>query len=263
MGSINSQRQGPGTIQNLMGIGMADYSMYAAALSAASSNPSGFVGALPMAPQPSHSSSSSSGASSSIPHYMTQQQPSHSPIPGSSGSNLHQRTLSAMAGLPMGHAGQPPQSPSSLGGTPQYGMVGPASFASAAGSPPSSQPSPFPNINHPNPSSLSAASAMAAALNAGYTSPLSQAMSAMSSFTGHGGSSSNNSTAGGMQGNTPISPATAYTPGFGSSPATGQSAFNSAAGAAGLGMPGVFGIGGFGMPGSEEKSFVYLRKSYH
>ena len=237
-------------MQSIMGMGMpslADYSMYAAIAAAASSQPAGFVGALPMVQQPSHSSSSSSGTGSSL-QYSTRPPSYPNTQAGNLGNHLHQRTMSAMAGLPAGYAGQPAQSPPSLGNSPQYGLVG-ASFASAAPSPASSQPSPFPNINSTSPAALAAAAAMNAAMTAASTSPSRQAMSAISSFSGHG-ALSNVSPAEGMHGNSPMSPVTAFTPNFGTSPALGQGPFGMPGGAAGLGVPGLFGMGTFGLPAS-------------
>lgn len=193
-----------------------------------------------------------------FPPFATAQQQQQQGQPSS--SNPHQRAMSALAGLGQGIAGgasglptQPfgHQTPSGLVGSnsapnttqtgaapsPQFGMVGPAGFQ--PGSPTSqsllqnnnSNTSPFANTGPGD--------GVHQAMNIGQnaTSPAAQAMSAMSSMSGIPSSNTSASA------NTPISPATAYTPNFASPSLSQQAAFNAAA-AAGLGVN----FGAFGMP---------------
>lgn len=163
-----------------------------------------------------------------------QQQQGHS-------NNPHQRAMTAVAGLAQGMSAGAPQhfgqSPSGMVGSssapntaqtgaapsPQFGMVGPAGFQ--PGSPTSANNSPFINTGP---------------MTQNATSPAAQAMSAMSSMSGIPSSNTSASA------NTPISPATAYTPNFSSPNLSHQAAFNAAA-AAGLGVN----FSAFGLPNSE------------
>jgi hypothetical protein len=210
---------------------MPDYSLYAATLAAAGSSPNMYGGGNP---------GTSPGANSTMrfnnPNHLGRNTQTYGG--GGAGqnnlSNLHQRTMSAMAGLGQGisqqfgtqqqnqaspnvaGSGSAPNTTGPQGGSPNYGLVGAAGFGQ-----PGSPTSPYlanvsqhahPHQGYPNP-----------------TSPAAQAMSAMSSVSGIPSTNTSTSV------HTPISPATAYTPSFASPSLSQQAAFNAAA-AAGLGV---------------------------
>lgn len=251
---------------------MPDYNQYAANLAAAGVSPNmsfglgsaGGAGGQFMpsssqnqqqqqqAGQQQFNSNTSPGTSSSMqfPSSNNQMYPSPGSFQQQQNLNMHQRTMSALAGLGQGMQGAGgqqqqqsqhfgAQNPSGMVGSnsapnstqngaapsPQYGMVGPAGFQ--PGSPTSQTNSPFLNTG----------------LNANATSPAAQAMSAMSSMSGIPSSNTSASA------NTPISPATAYTPSFASPSLSQQAAFNAAA-AAGLGVN----FSAFGFPNSGLKN---------
>lgn len=247
--------------------GMPDYNLYAASLAAAGISPNmsfglGGPGGNAQFIQPPHNhqqqqQNSQSASNVSPGSSATMQFPSPNQMFLPTGAfpqqqqnqNNHQRAMTAVAGLGQSIGGGQNQQHQQFGGqnpsgmvgsnsapnttqtgaapSPQYGMVGPAGFQ--PGSPNSQQNSPFINTG----------------MNPNATSPAAQAMSAMSSMSGVPSSNTSASA------NTPISPATAYTPNFASPSLSHQAAFNAAA-AAGLGVN----FSAFGFPNSKKPVIV-------
>lgn len=208
---------------NTMGMpGMNDIAtLYATAAAAGlqnTNNPSAFP-SIPMMQQASHQGSNSSGASSTFP-----------PQPTPSSRNQS---------MPSGQLGQNPQLLNSA-----FGLMVPQGFATGM---PSNNPQFTNNTgNHQQQHQSHQQNGMLSQNGlSGAASPAMQPMSSLPSLSGGGLSDLNNGAAG-----IPLSPATAFTPAFGS-PVMNQAAFAAGLSAASAGVGNMFGIGGFSLPGSE------------